>query len=167
MSTTQALLHLIGAVAALEALGLWLARVARWSEEKSRRQAMQDLSTALGIALSDIENPVHTGRIVDFLEKRFDPELLDNRLSDLLGTMQVYWKWAGYLLQYGLLLAVTWQAITHDKSVTVYAWLVLPIALVVSAFSMLISGLCRVATGRYPAQARRTRRNISRIRLPS
>jgi hypothetical protein len=166
MTTSLALVHLIGALMALEVLGLGLIRFAHWSDERSRAQAMQDLSRALHVPLSDIEKPEHSARIVAFLSERFAPDVLDNRLSDLMGTMQVYWKWAGYLLQYGFLVVVMWQAMTQDKALSVYAWLVLVIALGVWAFSLLVSWLCLLTTGRYPGQARRTRNRLQRLQTP-
>jgi hypothetical protein len=163
MTTTLAVVHIAGALIALEILGLGLIRFAQWSDEQSRARAMQDLSRALDIPVADIENPAHSARIVEFLSSRFAPDVLDNRLSDLLGTMLVYWKWAGYLLQYGFLVVVLWQAMTHDRAVSVYAWLVLAMSLGVWAFSLLLSWLCLLTTGRYPGQARRTRNKLQRL----
>lgn len=163
MTTSLAIVHLLGALIALELLGLGLIRVAQWSDEKNRARAMQDLARALNISPAEIENPIHSARIVQFLSARFDAALLDNRLSDLLGTMQVYWKWAGYLLQYGFLVLVIWHSLTQDKGLSVYAWLVLVIALGVWAFSLLVSWLCLLTTGRYPAQARRTRNKLAQL----
>lgn len=163
MTTIVAVAHIVGALVALEILGIGFIRFAHWSDAKGRTKALADIASALSIPLADIEDPAHSTSIVEHLRNRFDPALLDNRLSDLCGTLQVYWKWAGYLVQYGFLVLVMWQALTYDKTVSVYAWLVLAIALLAWSFSLLFSWLCHVSTGRYPGQARRTLKKLSRI----
>lgn len=163
MTTTVAVAHIVGALVALEILGIGFIQFADWTDTKGRTRALADIASALGIPLAGIEDPAHSTSIVEHLRNRFDPALLDNRLSDLCGTLQVYWKWAGYLVQYGFLVLVMWQAMTYDKSVSVYAWLVLAIALAAWSFSLLFSWLCHVSTGRYPGQARRTLNKLSRI----
>lgn len=160
MNALIAFAHIVGAVIVLFAFGMGYLLFANWVDENNRKATAQEASLALGIPVNEFEAAEHQERIIRFAAERFSSELLRNRLSDLCGWFRAGWDWLSNLLQAGVLLGVIWYTVTDDLSNSVYAWSIVAIAVFFSISSLLFSLVCKVLTGRYPGQARITRKML-------
>lgn len=163
MSTLISIGHIVGAIIAQVALGFGLQMLGEWEIERNRKAALQELSIALGIPVSELDNVEHEAKVVKFAAARFDSELLRNRLSDLCGWIQTGWGWFGMLLQAGILLGVIWFTITEDPSISVYAWSIIAVVIFFCIVSVLFGLACKLLTGRYPGQAREARKILAEV----
>ena len=161
MSTLIAIIHIVGAIIVLLAFGIGILMLAGWESERNQKIALQEASLALGIAVSDLDKAEHLEKIVQFAAARSSSELLRNRLSDLCGWIQTGWGWLSNLLQAGVLLGVIWYTITSDLSNSVHAWWVVAVAFFFWISSVLFAFACKLLTGRFPGQARKTRKFLA------
>lgn len=161
MSALIAVGHIVGAVVVLVAFGIGAVLLAGWESERNQKTALQEASLALGIRIDDLDKAQHQERIIQFAAERYSSELLRNRLSDLCGWIQTGWHWISNLLQAGILLGVIWYAVTEDLSNGVYAWLIIGVALFFWVFSVAFGYACQLLTGRFPGQARQSRKSLA------
>jgi hypothetical protein len=161
MSVLIAIGHIVGALIALVAFGVGILMLAGLEIERNRKSALQEASLSLGIPVSELDNPEHQAKVVQFVATRFSSELLRNRLSDLCGWVQMSWGWLGTLLQAGILLGVIWYTVTDDLSNSVYAWWIIAVAVFFWISSVLFALACKLLTGRFPGQARQARKMLA------
>jgi hypothetical protein len=161
MSITIALAHIIGAVIAMLAFGLGVLALGAWELKRNQIAASEEMSTALGIPLDQLDDPENANRIIQFVAERFSSERFQNRLSDLCWWIQAVWVLSGNLIQVGILIAVVWYSVTDDRSNAIYAWLVLAIAFLFWVISVAFALVCKLFTGRFPGQARHARKSLA------
>jgi hypothetical protein len=161
MPTLIAAAHILGAVIALIAFGFVTLLLSSWELERNKKAAVQDASISLGIPITELDDAKHHQRVTQFVAARSSSELLRNRLSDLCGFVQVGWGWLSNLVQAGVLLAVIWSSVTEDPSNGVYAWSIVAVAFFFWISSVIFGLCCKVLTGRYPGQARQTRKFLA------
>jgi hypothetical protein len=163
MSALVATGHIVGALIVLFAFGLGVLLLAGWENERNRKSALEEMSLALGLPLSELDNEEHQEKVVHFAAARFSSELLRNRLSDLCGWVQTLWGWFGTLLQAAVLIGVIWYTFSDDLSNSVHAWWIIAIALFFWISSVLFALICKLLTGRFPGQARQARKMLAEV----
>jgi hypothetical protein len=161
MSVLIAIGHIVGALIALVTFGVGILMLAGWEIERNRKSALQEASLSLVIPITELDNPEHHARLVQFVATRFSSELLRNRLSDLCGWVQMGWGWLNMLLQAGIFLGVIWYSVTDDLSNSVYAWWVIAVAFFFWISSVLFALACKLLTGRFPGQAKQARKMLA------
>jgi hypothetical protein len=163
MNTITAIGHIVGALIVLVAFGIGVLMLAGWESERNRKTAIEEMSLALGISASDLENAEHQAAVVQFAATRFSSELLRNRLSDLCGWVQTGWGWLSLLLQVGVLLGVVWYTITDNASNSVHAWWIVAVSFFFWISSVMFALTCKLLTGRFPGQARQARKMLAEV----
>jgi large-conductance mechanosensitive channel len=163
MAMTIAVGHLIGSVIALILVGFATLMVTAWETERNKKKLIQEASVQLGIRAADFDNEEMTPRIIKFAADRYSNELFKNRLSDLGGFILIGWGWLGTLIQAGVLIGVAWTAFTDDLGTAVYAWTIIPIALVFWIIGICFSFFVLLLTNRYPGQARQARKHLMKL----
>lgn len=153
--------HIVGAVIALVVFGIGVLALGAWVLERNQKAALDEMSVALGISVDRLSDPENSPRIVQFAAERFSSERFQNRLSDLCGWVQSAWAWIGALIQWGILIGVTWYAFTDDPSNAVYAWLALAVAFLFWVVSVAFASVCKLLTGRFPGQAKEARKSLA------
>ncbi|WP_090903054.1 hypothetical protein [Azotobacter beijerinckii] len=161
MSVIIAIGHIVGALVVLFAFGFGVLMLAGWRSERNRKTALEEMSLALGIPISELDRAEHQATVVQFAAAKFSSELFRNRLSDLCGLIQIGWGWLGNLLQVGVLLGVIWFTVTDDLSNSINAWWVIAIAFFFWISSVLFALICKLLTGRFPGQARQARKMLA------
>lgn len=160
MTTLVAVGHIVGSIVALAVLGFLLLRVASWEAERNQERLREEASAKLGVAVDDLNSEALTPKLVQLSAERSSRELLRNRLSDLCGVIRTLWGWGG-LLQVVVLLAAIWYTVTESTDRAVYAWFAVGIAIFFWLVSLAFSLVCRVLTGRYPGEAKQTRKALA------
>ena len=163
MSVLIAISHIIGAIIVLLAFGVGILLLSGRESQRNQKIGLQEISLALGIAVTDLESAEHQEKIVQFVAERFSSEHFRNRLSDLCGRIQIGWGWLSNIIQASILLGVIWYSITSDLSNSVYAWWVVAIAFFFWVFSVIFAHTCKLLTGRFPGQARQVRKLLAEI----
>jgi uncharacterized membrane protein len=100
---------------------------------------------------------------VQFSSERSSNELLRNRLSDLCGLIRTVWGWLGSLLQVGVLGAAIWFTVTAERENALYAWFAPGLTVLFWVISVLFSLLCFLLTGRYPGEAKASRKGLAQF----
>ena len=155
--------HIIGTLIALTAFSVGALLLAGWESERNRKFALQEMSIELAIPVGELNNAEHQTKVIEFFAHRFSSELLRNRLSDFCGLLQTGWGWMGALIQVGALLACIWYTATDDLSNGVYAWLIVAVSFFFWVVSVLFALTCKLLTGRFPNQARQSRKLLANI----
>lgn len=163
MSALVAIGHIVGALIALVAFGVGVLMLAAWERERNQKVAIEEMSLALGIHVSELENPEHQAKVVQFAADRFSSELFRNRLSDLCGRVQTGWSWLGVLVQVAVLLGVIWYTFTDNLSNSVHAWWIVGIAFFFWIVTAIFALICKLLTGRLPGQARGARKVLAKL----
>lgn len=161
MSAFIAIAHLLGALVVLFVFSAGVMALAAWENERNRKTALEEMSLALGIPISELDDAKHESTVVQFVAAKFSSELLRNRLSDFCGWIQTIWGWLGMLIQVGVLLGVLWYTFTDDLSNSAHAWWIIAIAFFFSISSVLFALTCKLLLGRFPGQARQARKMLA------
>jgi hypothetical protein len=162
MSGIVAIVHILGAIVANSVLGFGILVLGSWEAKRNQKAAVEEVSVALGIPADSLERAEHASKLLQFAAARFSPELLRNRLSDLCGWISTAWGWLSILLQVGVLLTVIWFSITDGPQNAIYAWWAVAIIFIFWIPQVLFSFLCKLATGRFPGQARQARKQLAK-----
>lgn len=165
MQTLLAIGHIVGAFIALETFGLVLVTFLNFRVAHYQKKSLQRISFTLSLPVDEIDNEENSAKVLKYFVDRYDPDLLRNRLSDLCGSLQMVWKWIGYLLQYGFLIGVSWFTFTESLANAVNAWFVLLAAVFVFISTWVFGMVCLLLTGRGPGEAKRERDRVSAIVL--
>ena len=161
MSALVASGHIAGAIVVLVGFGVLLLFVTAWEVERNKRRLLEAAAIRLGVTLEQLDSEALIPRVVEYSAERSSDELLRNRLSDLCGVIRTLWGWLASSLQVVVLLAVIWFTITESNSNSVYAWLVVGIAVFFWLVSVGFSFACRLLTGRYPGEAKAARKALA------
>lgn len=165
MQTLIAIGHIVGALVALEAFGLGLVMLSNSRVEHYQKKSLQVISFTLSIPVDEIDSEENSAKVLKYFVDRYNPDLLRNRLSDLCGSLQMLWKWIGYLLQYGLLIGVAWLTLAESLAYSVNAWFVLLVAVFVFISTWTFGWVCVLVTGRGPGEAKRERERVNTVIL--
>jgi hypothetical protein len=163
MDTLVAVGHIVGAFFAIEAWTFVTVTFAAWGSERRKKEALQEIALALAIPVGELDHKENSAKVIQYLTKKYSPELLRNRLSDFCSSLQALWKWLTFALQYGTLIAVAWWTATDSLAVSAKAWLALAIAILLYLPTLILGWACILATGRGPGDARNTRERLSQI----
>lgn len=163
MELLIAIAHIVGSILAVLVLGFFIMLIASWETDRNRKQALEETSIRLGVAVEDLDNEELTPKILQLSSERFSSELLRNRISDLLGVIRTMWGWLGSLLQVAVLLGVVWYTITDSLETAIYAWFIVGISLFFWIASVFFSLVCRLLTGRYPGEASQARKAVAQF----
>ena len=160
MEAILAIVHITGALITLLALGYAFILFNGWRQKKIHRQEQEDIAIQLGITVFELEKDAYSKKIIALLSNRFSNDYLKNRLSDLCGLVQTCWAWLSFLVQIGVLIVVIWTTFSDSLDNAIYAWLLLMIAIFFWIVEISFSLVCKLLTGRYPGQAKRSRKLI-------
>lgn len=153
--------HIVGSILTVTAISVLIALFASWEAKRNHRLFLEETATRLGVAVADLDGEEGIRKLIQFSSKRFSSDLLSNRVSDLCGIVRTAWGWLGFLVQAVILVSVVWNVFTGSPDIAVYAWFVAGVALVFWVVSVIFSLLCRLFTGRYPGEARQSRRSMA------
>ena len=153
-----AIAHIVGSMLAVFVIGLIFVFIGSWEAERHLERLREDVSATLAVAIDDLDNEELSSRILQFSFERYSSELLKNRLSDFCGVVRTIWGWLSWLLQVAFLIGVAWVAITKNLDEAVFAWFVVGIMLFFAFASIAFSLVCRLLTGRYPGEAKQSRK---------
>lgn len=158
-----AIAHIAGSILATIAIWVVVFLLDAWHRQRNSKLPLQELSTRSGIAFDELCDEKHIAQTVEFLSDRFSNERFGNRLSDLCGCLLVAWGWLGSLLQIGILVGVVWSTATESLNDAMYAWSIPATAIFFCVAAALCSFLCRLLTGRFPGQAKASRKGLAEI----
>lgn len=161
MDILVAIGHIAGALLTMLVLSIVVVIVSAWEIRRNQRQALEDASIALGVAVEDLESDEFTPKVVQLSASRYSRELLRNRLSDFCGVLRAAWGWMGLLVQAGIVIAVAWDTFTGNPATAVNAWWIIAVALFFWLASVIFSLVCRLLTGRFPGEARQSRKSLT------
>jgi len=161
MDVLIAIAHILGSFIAMNIINAVILKSMFWKTKHDERAWGEEVSIALSIPLDKLEDDDNLYKIVEYAGSKFSPELFRNRLSDLVGSLQVGWLWIGIILQYGLIIAVAWYTITDSSKDAIYAWWVIAIAFIFWISSFLLEITCKLLTGRIPGQAKQARKKMT------
>jgi hypothetical protein len=153
-----AIAHIGGSILAIFLITLIFSFVLLWETERNRKQLLEDIAAKHSVTVDDLNNEELTPNVLQFSSERYSSELLKNRLSDLCGVVRTIWGWFGALLQIAFLVGIGWVAFTEDLDKAVFAWFVVGIMLFFAFVSIAFSFVCRLLTGRYPGEAKQSRK---------
>lgn len=156
-----AITHIIGAVIVLFVFGLATVWVAGWESERNQKREKEEIAIRLGVAVGDLDNQELYPKLVQFSSERFSSELFRNRLSDFAGIIRTGWAWLGGLIQVIVFGIVVWQTFAEGADNAVYVWTLVAISIFFWIVSIIFSLVCRLLTGRYPGQAKATRKSLA------
>ncbi len=156
-----AIAHIVGTVVALAAFGLFLIWIGQWESERNKKRVLQEVATKLGLPLSALEQEVHQPEFLRVVSERYSNELLRNRLSDLCGVLRTLWGWIGALIQYGIVGYTLWSLFAEGPEMGPFAWFAVGTAVFFWLVSVIFSFACYVLTGRYPGEARASRKALA------
>jgi hypothetical protein len=160
----MAILHVGGALGATFAFGVLCIVLGAWEQERVQKRRYQDASIALGVPVASLENDeALIPRLIEYSSQRYSSELLRNRLSDFCGPLQTAWSWLSTLVQVGIVAGVAWSMYTEGAKNAVAMWSVLAAAIFFWVVSVGFSFACLLLTGRYPGEAKMTRKSIAAV----
>lgn len=155
--------HVAGTLAVLTAFGIFLLWLGNWEAERNRRRVLRQFATKLGLSLSELEAEENLAKVVQASAERNSNELLRNRLSDLCGIVRTGWGWLGAILQYSTIGYVLWAMYSDGRENAPLAWLAVGIAVFFWVISVVFSFACYVLTGRFPGEARASRKALDQL----
>ena len=158
MEILIAVTHILGSIIALFVLGLIALLIARLEQGRIQKQVAEETSISLGVTVEDLDNKELAPKILKLSAEKFSTELFRNRISDFCGLIRTIWNLLGNITQVLVLLTVVWYTITDSTGNAVYAWFVLGISIAFWFISVIFSLVCKLLTGRYPGQAKETRK---------
>jgi hypothetical protein len=158
-----AILHITGAIVGVIAFGAIVLLISTWEIERNSRALSQDLAIKLGVAVEDLADEKLTPKIFELTSERFSNDHFSNRLSDLCGVLRTAWGGLGSLLQIVTLVGVIWITVTESVANAVYAWWIVAIAVFFWVVNVLFALACRLLTGSYPGQAKKTRKELAKF----
>jgi hypothetical protein len=158
-----AVVHVLGALGASIAFAFLVVLITAWEQEHTRKRVLQSMSIAMGVPAASIETDESlVPQIIEYASRRFDSELLRNRLSDLSGMLRTAWGWLGGLIQVGIIAAVAWSMFVEGAESARYMWSVPAVAVFFWLTSVGFSLACLLLTGRYPGEAKAGRKVLAK-----
>lgn len=161
MEIIIALGHLAGAVLASMLIGLLLAKLANQISKKMFEHGSAERTIKLGSGVAEFDynklSPAH----LQYLSERYSSELLNNRLSDFIGVIQIIWGWGGFAAQVIVFCFVAWNTFADGLSNAVFAWSLIAISIFTWVVLYVISFICYLLTGRFPGEAKQQRSVVS------
>lgn len=160
----MAILHVVGALGMSFAFGILVLVIGTWEQERVQRRRLQDASIALGVPLASLENDEELiPRLIQYSSQRYSSELLRNRVSDLCGPLRTAWGWLSTLVQVGIVAGVSWSMYTEGAQSAVLMWSVLAVSIFFWLASVVFSYACLLLTGRFPGEAKMSRKSIAAV----
>lgn len=160
----MAFIHVVGALGVTLAFGILALVLGTWEQGLVQKRRLQDASLALGVPLSSLENDEGLiPRLLQYSSQRYSSELLRNRFSDLCGPLRTVWGWLGNLVQVGIVISVSWSMYAEGAQNAVFMWSVLAVAIFFWVASVAFSYSCLLLTGRFPGEAKMTRKSIAAV----
>lgn len=129
-----------------------------WEAGKIEKQTLEEASVTLGISIEDLDNEEHAPKLLRLSAEKFSTELFKNRISDFCGVIRTAWGWLANIAQALVIITVLWYTITDNTDNAVYAWFIPAIYMFSWLVSVVFSLTCKLLTGRYPGQAKTTRK---------
>lgn len=158
MEILIAIAHILGSIVALIIFGFVILLIAAWETDRVQKQVAEEVSVALGVRVEDLDSEELAPKLLKLSSEKFSTELFRNRISDFCGLIRTMWGWLGNLTQVLVLMAVVWYSISDSIENATYAWFVVGIAIAFWLTSVIFSLICKLLTGRYPGQAKETRK---------
>lgn len=163
MEMVVAVAHIAGSLVAQSILGLFWFMALRWIDEREQTALMQSMALDLGVKLDGHDDEEVTARAQRWMIARYSSELFRNRFSDLCGVARTVWDWLGLATVAGIFIIVLWLTFTSSLTDATGAWLIIPVWLGFAVTSVVFSIACKVITGRYPGQARASRKSLTKL----
>jgi phosphotransferase system glucose/maltose/N-acetylglucosamine-specific IIC component len=156
-----AIAHIAGAVFAGFMVAVLTLLLGIWLGNKSAAAELEVVSAKLGFTDEDLENKDNFYQATSLMYERYSNDRLGNRLSDFCGWIQTAVDWVVLLAQIAILISVIWFTAKDTLENAIYAWCIPAISLLSFAARMLFSFFCRILTGRYPGQAKSSRKALA------
>jgi hypothetical protein len=165
MQIVVSISHFCGVIIFYIALNIGLLLLIGWRNDRNKLHALQEMTLALGIPESQIDNPENQSAVFKYVSDKFSSERLYNRLSDFLGWIEIAWGWLGIVVQIVYFTAIVWSTVVNDLSNSIYVWWTIPIAIFFWTVSIVFEFFCKVLIGRYPGQARQAMKMLASATL--
>lgn len=156
-----AIAHILGVVITQTVLGFLKIWLAAWEQERNSKKTRLVLSMDLDIPLEELDEPEHDKALLEWAAERHSTEKLVNRLADVVGILLTIWNTLGSIVQAGIILAAAWFAFTEDLDNAVFAWVAPVLGILLFIVHYVVAVVCYILTGRYPGQARSSRKIIA------
>ena len=111
---------------------------------------------------SQLDEAGWTDEMRAFYSKRYDNDLIANRLSDFFGLLTTFWGWTTLVIQILIWGATAWFTFSNDLSNAAFAWFIIAVVIISWLITELISFVCRLLTGRNPGEAKRMRKEVAK-----
>ena len=163
MTGLYAVLHILSAIIVLLVTGFLYICFVGWLDSLNKNDYLQELSLNLGIPKEELDKEDNQKKIIEYGAQRNSTELLRNRVSDLFGFVLTGWGWLSNILQACILIWVIWITVTENVSNAVMAWWIVGVGFFFSIVSIASFLVCKLFTGRYPGQARSSRKLLAQL----
>ncbi|MFC1537085.1 hypothetical protein ACFL48_04680 [Pseudomonadota bacterium] len=97
------------------------------------------------------------------LVERYSDDLLQNRIADFLGLIQMVLGWVFLVLMILAFGLVAWEMFTGSWSSAIYAWFILVAQVAWWLINECFTFMCRLLTGRNPGEPKRVRKGVDVI----
>ena len=155
--------HILGSIVVMVLLWLFVMQITAWEVQRTKKRKSEEIALSLGITIDELNDEAIAPRIFQYASERYSNELLRNRLSDFVGTIIAAWGWLGFIAQLCTLAGVIWNSINNGADNAVFAWSVVGIGVIFMLTSVFVSLGCRLLTGRYPCEAKQTRKALVEV----
>lgn len=154
-----AIAHILGAIIAYVFFYFFVLFVA----VKIQNKYIEELSATLGLSLEELESEENTQKIISLCSEKYSSEMFRNRISDFFGIIHMVWNWLTNVLLIVVFVVVLWYTFTENKDNAVYSWFMPSLTIFSWAISFIFSSICHLLTGRYPGQAKATRKRVTEL----
>jgi hypothetical protein len=160
----MAIVHLVGAfIASFAFLALTLT-ISAWELKAVQKRRLQGVAIALGVPVATLEKDEElVPSLIEYSSRRYSGELLRNRVSDLFGLLRAVWGWLAIFVQVGIVGFVSWLMYAQGAFNSVFMWITLANSVFFWGTSVVFTFTCVLLTGRYPGEAKSSRKAITLI----
>ena len=152
-----AIFHLAAATIVSGAIGIFVFLLSVYEATRNQKRQFAELSLTHGVALPDLDSGRLPSEFVRLLSMRYGSDLLQNRISNFAGTIRTLWGWIGFAINSVISVAVLWFTFAKDYGIAPLMWSIVGIQLFFFLASVAFSLVCKLATGRYPGEAKQSR----------
>jgi hypothetical protein len=128
-----------------------------WESDKNQKESVVEAMLALKIPPDEAYSEESLQVIYRYISEKYSSEFIKNRFSDFCGSIRMVWDLIGALFRYAFIIILIWKAISEDNMQIFNALFAIVVALFFFIPSLIFSLFCKVLTGRYPGQARKSR----------
>jgi hypothetical protein len=157
MDILIAIAHIGGTAIALVTFGVAENVLMTRADAQRNSRELEQYMIANGVSMAELRRRQFSTQVIQLLSARYSSELLRNRLSDLCGVLRTTWEWIRVLTIGLAFLVVVWYTITQSLTFARFAWFTVALAVFFWVSHGAVTLVCKLATGRYPGEARSAR----------